>query len=276
MQPMSLRERSRGKIVESAFINLPNAVLIGASIILGGMAAIGVDVAGLPAWIPLIGTAGAFFANSLVRLFDTRRNQQVVSQLLREQYNLDELRIKQHQQYLAQAIAYRQRIDEAVTKLPDGPMRTRLADVANQVEEWVRRIYTLAKRVEVYRGDPLIQRDLVNAESNVSELRARLARERSPSVRTEIEDTMRRREQQRDMLQQLDDTMDRAELQMESTLTALGTVYSQILLVDAKDVDSARAQRLSEDVAEQVQGLQDVLSSVDEVYAQRRGNLSNR
>ncbi len=272
---MNLREQTRGKIIESALINAPNAVLIAAGILLVGTDTL-VPVLGLPAVAWLAAIVPLLLANTLFRLFDTRGNQKLVTQLLREKYNLDDLHIQQHRQYLAQAIAYRQRIDEAVTRMPDGPMRVRLADVANQVEEWVKRIYTLARRVEVYRGDPLIQRDLVNAEGNVTELRSRLGRERSPAVRTEIEDTIRRREQQRDMLQQLDDNMDRAELQIESTLTSLGTVYSQMLLMDAKDVDSARAERLSDDVAEQVRGLQDVLSSMDEVYEQRRGNLSAR
>ena len=61
--------------------------------------------------------------------------------------------------------------------------------------------------------------------------------------------------------------MDRAELQLEHTLTAMGTIYSQMLLVGAKDVDSGRVKRLREEVADEVQGLQDVLDSMDEVYA---------
>lgn len=61
--------------------------------------------------------------------------------------------------------------------------------------------------------------------------------------------------------------MQRAELQLESTLSALGTVYSQTLLVGAKDIDSSRAKRLREDIADQVVSLEDLLTSMDEVYA---------
>ena len=67
-------------------------------------------------------------------------------------------------------------------------------------------------------------------------------------------------------MDQLQNSMQRAELQLEHTLTAMGTIYSQLLLVGAKDVDSGRVRRLREEVAEEVNGLQDVLDSMDEVY----------
>ena len=70
-------------------------------------------------------------------------------------------------------------------------------------------------------------------------------------------------------LQQLENMMQKAELHMDSTLTAMGTIYSQLLLVGVKDVDSGRAQRLRQDITEQVKQLEDVASSMDEVYRTR-------
>jgi hypothetical protein len=61
--------------------------------------------------------------------------------------------------------------------------------------------------------------------------------------------------------------MERVNYQLEQT-TALGTVYSQLLLVGAKDIDSGKAQRLRQDIAEQVSSLQDLSLSLDEVYRQ--------
>ena len=59
--------------------------------------------------------------------------------------------------------------------------------------------------------------------------------------------------------------MEKAEYRLDETLTALGTVYSQILVVDARDVESGRAQRLDQDIDEQVQALQDIVETVDEL-----------
>jgi NADH dehydrogenase FAD-containing subunit len=60
--------------------------------------------------------------------------------------------------------------------------------------------------------------------------------------------------------------MEQAQFQLESTLTAMGTVYSQIMILSARDVASGRAQRLQQDVKDQVQALQDVVTTMDEVY----------
>jgi hypothetical protein len=46
----------------------------------------------------------------------------------------------------------------------------------------------------------------------------------------------------------------------------MGTIYSQLMLVGTKDVDSSRVRRLREDMADEVHELQDVLESMDEVY----------
>ena len=61
--------------------------------------------------------------------------------------------------------------------------------------------------------------------------------------------------------------MQRAELQLETTMTALGTIYSQTMLVGAKDIDSGRAKRLRQDIDSEVSELDDVLLAMDEVYA---------
>jgi hypothetical protein len=60
--------------------------------------------------------------------------------------------------------------------------------------------------------------------------------------------------------------MERARFQLESTITAMGTVYSQMMILNARDVASGRADRLQQDVADQVQALQDIVHTMDEVY----------
>jgi hypothetical protein len=60
-----------------------------------------------------------------------------------------------------------------------------------------------------------------------------------------------------------------AEFQLENTLAALGTLYTQIQLIGAKDVDSGRPQGLQEDITAQIASLQDIAEAMDEVYASR-------
>ena len=267
---MELRRRARGAILESAIINVPSGLLIALGMVVVATGA-RVPVLELPAvaWLAPIGLAWLGVVTS--RLLNARHNEQVVIDMLRERYDTSLLKNAQLKQYVEQAIAYRQRIDQQVEKLGDGPMKVKLADVAIQIESWVGQIYSLAQRVEAYRADPLIRNDLLGVQRSVAELKARMARERSESLRADMADTIARRQAQAEALEHLDDTMDRAELQIENTLTALGTVYSQVILVDNRDVNNGRAQRLSEDVNQQVSGLSDLMSSMDEIYNQRKG-----
>jgi hypothetical protein len=60
--------------------------------------------------------------------------------------------------------------------------------------------------------------------------------------------------------------MKQAQLQMEQSLTALGTVYGQVQLLNAEAINSGRAERLRNDILEQVKRLDDLVSSLNEVY----------
>ena len=93
-----------------------------------------------------------------------------------------------------------------------------------------------------------------------------MARERDPAVREQMATTLESKRQFAANLQELDGRMERADLQLDHSLAALGTVYSQLLLVSSKDVDSDRADRLRDDIRGEVTALQDLVESLSEVY----------
>ena len=72
--------------------------------------------------------------------------------------------------------------------------------------------------------------------------------------------------EQWDSLRELNGRMDRADLQLDHSLASLGTVYSQMLLIGSKDVDSDRAERLRDDIRDQVLALHDITETLNEVY----------
>jgi hypothetical protein len=139
-------------------------------------------------------------------------------------------------------------------------------ETARQVDDWIRNIYEIARRLDQFSGDDLIRRDADAVPERIEELREQIDRERNPRVRAQLEDMLHAKEVQLANLEQLEGGVQRAELQLEHTLTAMGTIYSQLLLVNTKDVDSSRVRRLREDMADEVRDLQDVLDSMDEVY----------
>lgn len=265
-----LRQRTRGKLIQNAIFSLPSALIIAAGIVLVGLG-IPIPILGQPPFnlppvlwlaglVPLwLGVVGANVASR-------QAGEQAVSQALREEFDLNRIRNPSLRMNVKQAIAYRERIDKAVERFTDSAMQHRMQDVANQVEEWVRNIYALASRLDAFQNDEIIKKDLNDVPESIKRLKQRALQERDESIRRELDETISRRQAQYNNLLKLETAMDRADLQLENTLTALGTVYSQMLLLDAKDVDSGKAQRLRESITEQVNSLHDVLASMEEVY----------
>ena len=122
------------------------------------------------------------------------------------------------------------------------------------------------QRLDAYESDPVLKQDLRSVPLAIKNFQARLELEDDESVRAQLRETIASKKAQWANLQRLQNAMEKAEYQLENTLAAMGTVYAQLQLLGAKDVDSGRAQRLREDIAEQVAALQDVLETMDEVY----------
>jgi uncharacterized protein YoxC len=145
-------------------------------------------------------------------------------------------------------------------------LRDHLQDVSRGINTWGESIFNLAARLDAYHADRMIQDDMNAVEPAIQEWKKKLALEDDDTVKRQISQTIAQKQIQRDNLLKLKNVMEQAEAQLESTLTAMGTVYSQVMLLSARDVASGRAQRLQQDVNDQVQALQDVVTTVDEVY----------
>ena len=145
-------------------------------------------------------------------------------------------------------------------------IRDRLEETANQITDWVANIYRLALRVDRYRQDDLItrERDLVPWE--IRQLEAQRRNESNQATLAQLDQVLASKRKQWQSLNDLNVRMTQAALQLEQSLTALATIYSQIQLIDAQDVSSGRAERLQADISDQVTRLNDLVSSINEVY----------
>jgi len=166
--------------------------------------------------------------------------------------------------HLDKAQAYKEQIHTLIQATSDEAVNIRLRDLATQVDEWVQAIQDLAVRVDNFQQNSLIHHDLESVPEYIADLENRLQAETNPSTRAELERTLNNRRSQLASLQQLETTMKRAEIQIESTLSALGTIYSQILTGQSTH-HVADYSRLAEDVDEEVQSLQDQLEALEEV-----------
>jgi hypothetical protein len=168
------------------------------------------------------------------------------------------------QGHLDKALAYQAQIESLIKATPDVNARTRLQDLAGEVGEWVEAIEDLTRRINDFQGNSLIRQDLESVPQAITSLEAQIANETDSGIRTQLERTLANRRNQLASLERLQTTMKRAEIQIESTLSALGTIYSQLLTGESTD-HVADYSRLSAEVDEEVQLLQDRLEALEEV-----------
>ncbi|SEH04789.1 Uncharacterised protein [Candidatus Venteria ishoeyi] len=90
--------------------------------------------------------------------------------------------------------------------------------------------------------------------------------EKDPGLRKQLEITQGGLQRQVAALDNVDNTMKQAKLQLEHTISAVGTIYSQTLLIEARELDGSRLGRVREEVAGEITQLNDILSAMSDVY----------
>lgn len=265
-----IEQEASKALLKNAIFRLESALMVGGAILAT------VFLPNVIGWIPwwawplfgLVGEAAIIWSS----LTDKAEQQKVMESLFKEKYNTSGIRDRKLNVKLKEAEQYRQRIQQVVDQQRSGILRDRLKSTTAQVYDWIASMVTLARRIDDFQSDPLIKRDLETVPKEIKQLEARLKLESNPRVREQMATTLESSRRQYAALQELNGRMQRADLQLDHSLAALGTVYSQILLIGAKDVDSDRTQRLQEDIRGEVFALQDLVDSLNEVYS--GGSLS--
>ncbi len=170
----------------------------------------------------------------------------------------------QLQAYMDQATAYKTQIDNAIKAASDKSDRSHLNRLADQIETWTEAIAELVQRLNSLRQDNIIRRDVTAVPKAIADLETRLANEADAAIIAQLERTLDNRKKQQASLKELQNMIKRAEIQIENTLSMLGTIYSQILTGQSTN-HVADYDRLSTDVDEEVRLLQDHLEALREV-----------
>jgi len=198
---------------------------------------------------------------------DEEENARVVASLLSDQYKPRHLRSHKLRAQLNKALEYQGLIAATLQRSQEGVLRDRLARATEPVEDWIEAIYRLAMRLDTFDQNMVLKRDLRSVPFEIDNFKKRLAQENDSAVEATLRNTIADKERQWEQLSQLQNTMEKAEYQMESTLAALGTVYAQMQAIDLRGAEKGRADRLRQDIDEQVAQLQDLSEAMDEVYA---------
>jgi len=268
----NLERRARRAIFWHALLRWESAVIIALTLVIFAFLALLSLVPGSSfsfVWalvalgIGLLTEATVFYSS----ITDEEENAQVVATLLRAQYKPKHLRSRKRKAQLNKALEYQALIIGTVQRTREGVLHDRLARATEPVDDWIDAIYRLAARLDVYDQNQVIKRDLRSVPVSIENFKNRLAEEDDPTVQKTLRNTVADKERQWEYLSHLQNTMERAEYQLESTLAALGTVYAQLQAIDVRGAEKGRAERLRQDIDEQVAQLQDLGEAMDEVYA---------
>jgi hypothetical protein len=257
-----MRERAWQVILSRAFFGVESAVIIALSIILFGLGYLPFGWWQPAYWLAFGALAEALYLG--VTVTDPKAAQRAVDAMLSDKYNPNDVKSLVARERLKRALEYRHLISEAAMRHKGG-MRRNLENTAVEINAWIEQIYKLARRMDNFEENEVIARDRRMVPQDLKNLRRRLEIEKDPSVRVELEEAIQAKETQLTNLDSLANNLKRAEIQLDQTLTALGTVYAQVQLIDTKDMDSARAQRLQDDIREEVMSLEDTIAAIDDV-----------
>jgi hypothetical protein len=215
-------------------------------------------------WLILggLGEAGLVYSS----LKDPEFRAKAVAEMFREKFKAREIEDQGLRQGVEKALEYRDRIDKVINTSREGVLRDHMQDVVQGTTDWMENVFRLARRLDAYKGDRMIHQDLQSLPPTIAELKKRLQKEDSDTVRRQISQTIAQNQIQHDNLRKLENVMEQAEFQLQSTISAIGTVHSQMMILGSRDVASGRAQRLEQDIVDQVQALQDIVHTMDEVY----------
>lgn len=259
-----LQQRAQSAIIQYALFRWESAVIIAVTLILTVLLRRPFFWWPPFGW-PLLGLIGlALIVYS--SLIDAETNARVMLNLFQEQFNTAQLKDKTLRQQVENALEYQRRIEMQIRRQRPGLIRDRLETTANQITDWLSNVYQLGLRLDAYRNDDLLDRERNALPKEIERLTAQRKTEPNSAVQRQLDDVIAGKGKHWQTLRELDARMQQAALQMQQSLTALATIYSQVQLIDASGVDSGRAERLQADIREQVARLNDLVSSINEVY----------
>lgn len=222
----------------------------------------------LPAFAWLILGGAAEGALVLSMLTDPEEAQEALAKEFENKYDLSYVRNSVSRERLRTAMEYRRNMLKLL-KRHSGGMRVELRDTLNQVNNWIAAMYDLAVHIDSFEGNELVERDIRMVPQQIEKVKIRIERETDDRVREDLERQLNLLQQQRANLEQTKNSIKRAEIQLETTLSSLGTVYAQMSLLGTRgSVDGSKQQRMRLEIQDEVMSLQDTIEAMEEVQGQ--------
>ncbi len=269
MSDSNIRKRAWSAILSYAIFRWESAATIALVILLIYFVPQPFDVWQWWYWLVLGGVAEALIIYSSIS--DVNTGARVVADMFRQEFNPGAIKTAKYRGEVERALSYRSRIEELLRQSEPGMLHQHLEESTSGISDWIAQIFRLAQRLDAFEADEMIKQDVASTPATLRELNERVAHETDPAVKEQARQALASKQEQWQNLDKLTHTMAQADLQLTATLTALGTVYSQLVLIRSKDdVQDGRAQRLRTDIADQIAQLTSLQEAMDDVYKSKR------
>ena len=261
-----VRSRATGAVITNALFRWESLVTIALTAILFLFVP-----APFPWWQPWFWIVAGLIAEAALvvsAISDPNASAEAVAREFENKYDLKQIRSAVSRKRLEDALEYRRNMLK-LSERHSGAMRVQLQQTIADVNDWIGQMYDLALHIDSFEGNELVERDRRMVPQQLEKVQIRLRNETDAGVQRDLQEQADRLQLQLDNLNATANSVKRAEIQLDSTLSSLGTIYAQMSLLGAKDVDSSRAQRLRQDIRDEVTSLQDTIDAMEEVQAQR-------
>ncbi len=194
---------------------------------------------------------------------DTQTQAQIEDDLFLQELKLERIQTKRLQAKVSKALEYHLLILQEVNA--NGlELTPALYDVIERMDDWILSIYRLAVKLDSYEQDDILLRDAELVPKELTSLKQSLRYEQG-SMRQALEQTIATKEKQLQAITNLKSSLQSAELQMDTTLSALGTAYTQVLNLGTKTVNETDPNQLQNDIFEQIDVLEKMNLEIEKV-----------
>lgn len=259
-----MKNKLKFALIQQALVRWENAVLIALAILL--TAFFPQPFSFWPVWgwgaLALVGV----IAITLSGLGEPAVQSAAIEDVLYQEYNPETIKTPAIRASFLQSLKYRRTIDQMITQTPDGIIRGRLNDLADKIKQWTSYIYELARMLDDYQRDPMLHKDSAAIRDELTKIKAGLPRQTSQDVIAESQNLIASKQKYLQTSQELESKMQAAALQLEQSLDAMATIYTQLKLLETRDLDNVNTQAIDHDIDEQVSRMGDLIDGLQKAY----------
>jgi hypothetical protein len=259
-----MKNKLKFALIQQALLRWENAVLIALAILLTAFMPQPFDF--WPEWgwgaLALIGV----IAITLSSLTEPAVQSAAIDELLYNEYNPDDIKTPAIRTSFVQSLKYRHTIEQMIGRASDGVVKTRLSDLSDKVNQWTSYIYQLARVLDEYQRDPMLRKDPAAIQAELSRVQSNMAAQKDAGVLTESKNLIASKQKYLQTSEALKDKMQAAALQLEQSLDAMATIYTQLKLLETRDMENVNTQAIDHDIDVQVSRMGDLIDGLQKAY----------